>query len=402
VADDDVRVPAGWYPDPLGLPQLRWWDNHAWTEHVSDARQPMVAQENATATATALPYADPADDLDAAEDAADEATVQLSRRARRERERLADAPDDGQPRGAAAFGDPALALEAPERDQVAFGEPSPAVRLAATGLADDAPSGIAYDLGSRFDDLLGEPSSPRSAFAHASSSTAAFVPESVPQPDAAPLRSRSAHRAESDIRLGTPAVWIMTLLPLYMLMVGLVLLLAGGSTDQSIVAVTGMFGITWVAGLVLAILDHVLLRRQGLQEPASWAWAIPGVLVYLVARLMRTVRETGTGFGPLLTFLVLGGFLVAGLLAVPGLVMQLSPATFSHQAELAVEGDASVIGANVQVDCPTVPPLLVQQTMVCEAHKTSGDGQHFQVTVSLQRQNGWIDWRVDDWGVFTS
>ena len=43
--DDDVRVPAGWYPDPLGLPQLRWWDNHAWTEHISDARQPMMATE---------------------------------------------------------------------------------------------------------------------------------------------------------------------------------------------------------------------------------------------------------------------------------------------------------------------------------------------------------------------
>ncbi|HOB57662.1 MAG TPA: DUF2510 domain-containing protein, partial [Rhodoglobus sp.] len=26
-------MPAGWYPDPLGLPQLRWWDAQAWTEH---------------------------------------------------------------------------------------------------------------------------------------------------------------------------------------------------------------------------------------------------------------------------------------------------------------------------------------------------------------------------------
>jgi hypothetical protein len=401
VADDDVRVPAGWYPDPLGLPQLRWWDNHAWTEHVSDARQPMVVPETAapTATATSLPYADPADELD---EAADERTVQLSRRARRERERLADEPDDRLPGDGLAFGDPSLELEAPERGQMSVSEPSPATRLAATGLAQEAPSGASYDLGSRFDDLLGEPASPRSAFAHAGASAAAFVPESAPEPDAAPLRARSAHRAESDIRLGTAAVWIMTLLPLYMLMVGLVLLLASGSTDQSVVAVTGMFGITWVAGLVLAILDYALLRRQGLQDPASWAWAIPGVLVYLVARLMRTVRETGTGFGPLLTFLVLGGFLLGGLLAVPGLVMQLSPTTFSHQAELAVEGDASVIGADVRVDCPTVPPLLVQQTMVCDAQKTAGDGQHFQVTVSLQRQNGWIDWRVDDWGVFTS
>jgi hypothetical protein len=41
----ESRVPAGWYADPLGLPQLRWWDNHAWTEHVSDAQQPLVPLE---------------------------------------------------------------------------------------------------------------------------------------------------------------------------------------------------------------------------------------------------------------------------------------------------------------------------------------------------------------------
>ena len=51
MSDDDYgRVPAGWYPDPLGLPQLRWWDNHAWTEHVSDARQPMMPAQTATPT----------------------------------------------------------------------------------------------------------------------------------------------------------------------------------------------------------------------------------------------------------------------------------------------------------------------------------------------------------------
>ena len=69
--DDDVRVPAGWYPDPLGLPQLRWWDNHAWTEHISDARQPMMATETVTSKlafadddrpSSERPFADPAAD----------------------------------------------------------------------------------------------------------------------------------------------------------------------------------------------------------------------------------------------------------------------------------------------------------------------------------------------------
>ncbi len=399
MADDDVRVPAGWYPDPLGLPQLRWWDNHAWTEHVSDARQPMVSQETPV---TRLAYAEP--EPDHADDEIDERTVQLSRRARRERERSADEPDDllGTPQTASAFGDPMLSLEAPERDQVSVAEPSPAARLAASGLVDDAPTGAQYDLGTRFDDLLGEPSTPRSAFAHASAATTAFVPDAAPEPDAAPVRQRSSHRAESDLRLATAPVWIMALLPLYMLVVGLVLLLAGGGTDQSLIAGIGMFAVTWVAGVVLAIIDYALLRRQGLERPALWVWAVLGVLVYLVARLMRTVRETGTGFGPLLTFLVLGGFLVGAVLAVPGLVMQVSPTTFSQQAQLAVESDASALGAQIRVDCPAVPPLLVQQSMVCDATRTSGDQQDFQVTVSLQRLNGWIDWHVDDWGVFTA
>lgn len=28
---DRPAVPAGWYPDPMGGPQPRWWDGHAWS-----------------------------------------------------------------------------------------------------------------------------------------------------------------------------------------------------------------------------------------------------------------------------------------------------------------------------------------------------------------------------------
>lgn len=395
MADDDVRVPAGWYPDPLGLPQLRWWDNHAWTEHVSDARQPMVADSAAPRVA----YADPPFDE------VDEVTIQLSRRARRERERLADEPDGvhGEAGSVAGFGDPMLSLEAPEREQLSVAEPSPAVRLAASGLAEDAPTGAAYDLGTRFDDLLGEPSVPRSAFAHASSSTATFVPASATEPQGDAARGRTTHRAEQDLDLGTAPVWIMTLLPLYMVLVGLLLLLGGGAlADRGLDAVIALGAVPWLAGVVLAIVDNRMLRGRGMERPPSWGWALFGSLVYLVVRLMRSVRETGTGFGPLLTFLVLGGFLLGSVIAVPGLVMQVAPSTFSHQAAASVEAAASVIGANVEVTCPDVPPLLVQQTMVCRGVK-GGDGQQvFAITVSLQRLNGWIDWRVDDWGVFGS
>jgi Protein of unknown function (DUF2510) len=47
VSDEDIfNAPAGWYPDPLGLPQLRWWNNHGWTEQVSAARPPVLVQNS--------------------------------------------------------------------------------------------------------------------------------------------------------------------------------------------------------------------------------------------------------------------------------------------------------------------------------------------------------------------
>ena len=29
-------APAGWYHDPLGLPQLRWWNGMMWTNQIED------------------------------------------------------------------------------------------------------------------------------------------------------------------------------------------------------------------------------------------------------------------------------------------------------------------------------------------------------------------------------
>lgn len=43
-------VPAGWYADPSGLPQLRWWDSTAWSEHV---HHPEFAGESAAVAAAA-------------------------------------------------------------------------------------------------------------------------------------------------------------------------------------------------------------------------------------------------------------------------------------------------------------------------------------------------------------
>jgi hypothetical protein len=31
-----TAIPAAWYPDPYGAPQLRWWDGSTWTQHTHE------------------------------------------------------------------------------------------------------------------------------------------------------------------------------------------------------------------------------------------------------------------------------------------------------------------------------------------------------------------------------
>lgn len=407
MADDDVRVPAGWYPDPLGLPQLRWWDNHAWTEHTSDARQPMVAQETVAATPR-LAYAD--DDLDdAPRQAYDLDDVDaLTRRERRERERTEYEPGAaGAAAGTAdspAFADPLLSLEAPVREEVVE-EPSPAVQFAQTHTMDDAPTSTAYDLGIRHDDLLGDPlaqpADPRSAFAHVGDSASGFVPEPAPQAMYSGYAGRvTAQIAAEEVDTTTGPAWVMTLIPVYSLMAGLLLLLSGMVVRPTALAIGILFGVPHVIGIVLAIIDQRILRDRGMDRPASWLWSLLGAPFYLIARLTRTVRVSGRGFAPLLTLLTLGAVSLGAALAAPGLVIQLNPGYFSVEAQQSVRSDARILNADLTVNCPDTPPLLIGQSFKCSA--TNQEQEFFNVTVSLQRANGWISWRVDDWGIYGS
>lgn len=35
-----TRLPAGWYPDPEGDNQRRWWDGHEWTQYTAEFQRP--------------------------------------------------------------------------------------------------------------------------------------------------------------------------------------------------------------------------------------------------------------------------------------------------------------------------------------------------------------------------
>jgi hypothetical protein len=39
-------APAGWYRDPLGLPQVRWWNGMSWTNRIEDIRPELQVSAN--------------------------------------------------------------------------------------------------------------------------------------------------------------------------------------------------------------------------------------------------------------------------------------------------------------------------------------------------------------------
>ena len=45
MSDNFFTVPAGWHADPLGLPQLRWWNGEGWTEQVAEPSAPTAAAQ---------------------------------------------------------------------------------------------------------------------------------------------------------------------------------------------------------------------------------------------------------------------------------------------------------------------------------------------------------------------
>ncbi len=344
---DEFGVPAGWYPDPLGLPQLRWWDSLAWTEHTSEARAPIVIQP-----ATRLAYAD--EELP-------------SRREQRERERQAETESD-------------LMVET-DADS---GELSAQPLLAMTLKELEPP------LEDTVDDFT---PGPRRASAHTnrygvSESGLPMLAEDMEQP-----RDRGPRRGT---RTYTAAVWLIALMPVLQLATSVTLLLTGYGHNLPLMILVWIAPYAIVLGL--AAYDRLELRSIGHQDPASPLWAFLTAPGYLIIRAIHTVRETGIGFAPLIAWSALSVALLAAIIAVPGLLISIMPGVFSGEIERAVTADAAALGAEITVSCPDSPPVLVGELFTCRAAKPSGEAD--SIAVSLQRENGWIAWRVEDWGLW--
>lgn len=415
--DDVVTVPAGWYPDPMGLPQLRWWDNHSWTEFTSAARTPLIMQDQSP-----LSYAD--DDLP-------------SRRSQRE-QRSRD-EQFGRQGATETVRQPPLSqaelistlrqLEPPKAQQVERNQPAPTLAQAEFSQPDftneaqdhvqqaqsrhaaqqqpaasvdsdpvsesinpatpEAPraarSSVSYDEGTP-----GFPPAPEAGFApgYESNPQAQYVPQGYSRSEYERPQRRIADASQ---QIYTPTVWIIAMIPLAQIVAILLCVSSGAESLSSVVPI--VIGILpYVAAIVLAFFDRAALLRSGHHEPAHWAWAFLSPVVYLIARSVATNREFGKGMAPTLVWASLTLLQAISVIAVPGIIISVMPGVFTAEAEQSIVADAAIVGTTLDVACPS-PAVQIGVQFTCLG--TTETGNQVEIKVSLQRANGWIDWRVD-------
>ncbi len=244
-------------------------------------------------------------------------------------------------------------------------------------------------------DTVGEAASgPRSASSHANAvpatSTLSALADAETEAEVeAPVRALKQTGAY------TGAVWIIAAMPLVQLLASVLLIMVVGQGNN-----LPLMLVVWIAPylavLGFAAYDKLVLQTWGHKRPASAWWALASQPGYLAARAVSTYRETGKGFAPIALWAAAIVAVLAGTVALPGLAISLLPDTFSTEIEQSVRADAAALGADLTVECPSSPPILIGQTFTCTATKASGVTD--SILVSLQRQNGWITWRVEDWG----
>jgi len=427
VEGDEFGVPAGWYPDPLGLPQLRWWDSQAWTEFTSEARAPMIVQPvvaeaaassagagtTASTTATSTASVGGADDVRFASGVgtatADEPLI--SRREQRERERRARLADDdflvdarsdseeyvfsetfstaetadhftASDRFADAYAEPSVADPAPRVETAPLLEEVGATPLLATTLRElEAPAADSVETSS---------ASPRSASMHANAMPSASALDAIELETAAPERELHTKRTY------TVASWIIALLWLIQLAAAAAAIFLFGEGHN-----TALIWLIWAGAYLVSVgiasYDRLVLQTWGHRKPASAWWALFSPPVYLIMRLLRTFKETGKGFALLGGAFASGAVVVVANLLVPAFLLASLPSYFAQEAATTAENTAALLGVTMTVECPPETlPLIPNTAFQCYAITESGNQD--TVRLSLQRQNLWVGWRVESIG----
>jgi hypothetical protein len=290
-------IPAGWYPDPAGSFQQRWWNGSAWTNDFAQYRPTLIHS-------APLPEAIQAGSLAPSNSAAFAA-----------QQATATADDIGSAAvHHAAANTSTLTHEAkpqpPESNDapLTFGLP-PADRAPLTSVSrPNAGNAVLVPV---------TPITPEPAIAETNSAWANYTPfEPAPQ-------SRRGARSQPERRY-TVAVWILALLP--GVFFGIAVVIAQYFPTAYTVVTQAILAVAFLlVGVGIAALDQRALARHGYTDTASAAWGLLAPLSYLSVRAVTVARESGRGaFAPLFVMLAVLVAIALSLVLVSGLVALLT------------------------------------------------------------------------------
>lgn len=294
-------IPAGWYPDPAGSFQQRWWDGTAWTNDFAQYRPTLVHSAPAVAAlqARAAAISGVAFGQQQNSDVTHFASGQVSAAAAQQ------AQQQAQPLSASHDATEGV-------DPVPRFDPLPSFNLPAENRAPLTTVGQPNAANVTLIAVHSRSAKPAMAAADSSFSTEY-------QPFGQSPEVGFGQKQQSDYRF-TVSVWVIAALPAVVVGVAYALAtyLPAIYTTFMQVILLGLFAFSTVA---LAIRDRFSLRREGHDDAASPLWMLLTPVAYLAARTPAVARETGrSGSLPLVVLLGVLGAIAALLVLVPGLI----------------------------------------------------------------------------------
>ena len=300
-------IPAGWYPDPAGSFQQRWWNGTSWTNDFAQYRPTLI--HSAPLAETLQTRAEqPAFAMYAAQQAA--ATVRSAEKNSTETNSTETSGTQSSSRTSTLTR--ASQPQRPSESAPAFGLP-PEDRAPLTSVArPNAANAVLIPV---------TPVNPPPASDEPNADWANYLPFAPKTPV---LRGGGAQPHQHPERRYTASAWILALLPAVFFAIAV--LIAFFLPAFYTAAAQGVLGVAFLlAGAGVAGLDRRALRRRGHDETASPAWSLLTPLSYLSVRAVTVARETGKGaYAPLILLLVVVAAIVASLILVNGLAALLT------------------------------------------------------------------------------